>query len=75
MEHAVALDLAVPRVVSDGGMVSMVSAIQIQNKKEFVRSLRSRGPHYYHFNYYHYDYYQYDLDDTIIPRSSPLEMN
>ena len=41
MEHAVALDLTVPRVVSDGGMVSMVSAIQIQNKKEFVRSLRS----------------------------------
>ena len=28
MEHAVALDLTVPGVVSDGGMVSMVSAIQ-----------------------------------------------
>ena len=44
-------------------------------QESFVRSLRSRGPHYYHYNYYHYDYYQYDLDDTIIPRSSPLEMN
>ena len=35
MEHAVALDLTVPGVVSDGGMVSMVSAIQSQNKKVF----------------------------------------
>ena len=33
VEHAVALDLTVPGVVSDGGMVSMVSAIQSQNKK------------------------------------------
>ena len=33
MEHAVALDLAVPRVVSDGGMVSMVTLLPVVQKK------------------------------------------